>query len=809
MTRNIISGPELFPLEIQEGLSLDRKINSFIQEIEEFNGNVFLQKNQNLIDEDFFTLYNFEDYIVCVHNTVHELFFEKFKTYLDGNNLYYDNLINLCIMVKDAGEDFRNILRSNLPYIDRYTILDTGSTDNTVQIIKEELASKRGELYEEPFINFRDSRNRLLDLAETHCFFNLMLDDSYVVNGDLRKFLDLARGDDKVDSFSLTLEDIETMYTSNRVTKSDRGLRYINLVHEIIDTKNNLNVMIPKDVAYIKDITSSYMNQRTSNRKLQDIETLMKMLEEDPDDPRTYYYIADSYIFMKDWEKALEWFTKRVEKGGYEAEIQDSLYYIAVLKDKYLNYPWKECHDCYLKCFEQNPKRAESLYFIAEHYINSGMLETGMLYLKQAYNLGMPEISMSVRKDIYQIHIPTALTNLCYSLGDYKLGEEVARKVLQYKHNPVIDNWLKIYYYINNTDLYRIKTRFSEKNLIVFVSPGGWKEWDGETLRLRGLGGSENFSIRYGEKLADMGFDVIIFCNCEKEKLYNGVKYLKLDLYPEFISTYNVDIAIINRYHEYVPVTCLHNIKTYFVLHDTARENDIIINHKNLAGVLCLSDWHKQNFLEYYPSCHHNTSTVSYGLDITEYPQIDREEYMFIYPNFPNRGLVHLLRMWPKILQKYPTAKLHTFCNTKNNWCQQYWKQDMDEIDRLLIELKDTVIDHGWVNGSVLREYWAKAHVWFYPCTFKETCCLTAWEAAASKTLAVTNHLAALKESVGDRGLIIDGDASTVEWQDQALDSMFNVIDNGLEQDFITRNYDWICTKNFDNVVGDLVRKFV
>ena len=180
MPRNIVSGPELFPLVIQEGLSLERKINSFINEIEEFNGNVFLQKNQNLIDEDLFTLYNFEDYIVCVHNTVHELFYEKFKTYLDNNNLYYDNLINLCIMVKDAGEDFRNILRSNLPYIDRYTILDTGSTDNTIQIIKEELTSKRGELYEEPFINFRDSRNRLLDLAGTHCFFNLMLDDVFL-----------------------------------------------------------------------------------------------------------------------------------------------------------------------------------------------------------------------------------------------------------------------------------------------------------------------------------------------------------------------------------------------------------------------------------------------------------------------------------------------------------------------------------------------------------------------------------------------------------------------------------------------------
>lgn len=37
---------------------------------------------------------------------------------------------------------------------------------------------------------------------------------------------------------------------------------------------------------------------------------------------------------------------------------------------------------------------------------------------------------------------------------------------------------------------------------------------------------------------------------------------------------------------------------------------------------------------------------------------------------YPNRGLLQLLRMCPRILQKYPQATLHTFCDTKNSWCQ-------------------------------------------------------------------------------------------------------------------------------------------
>lgn len=180
-------------------------------------------------------------------------------------------------MVKDASDEFRSVLQDNLPYMDRYTILDTGSTDNTISIIKEVLKNKRGELYQEPFINFRDSRNRLLELAGEECFFNIMLDDSYVLNGDVRQFLDFARGDNIVDSYSFVIDGIDTLYTSNRVTKSSRKLKYENLLHEIIQSDNNLNCSIPYKCGYIYDKNSDYMTNRTKARKQSDLTILFNM----------------------------------------------------------------------------------------------------------------------------------------------------------------------------------------------------------------------------------------------------------------------------------------------------------------------------------------------------------------------------------------------------------------------------------------------------------------------------------------------------------------------------------------------------
>ena len=44
-------------------------------------------------------------------------------------------LLELVMIVKDSGEDIIPMLKAAKPYIDNWTILDTGSTDNTMNLI--------------------------------------------------------------------------------------------------------------------------------------------------------------------------------------------------------------------------------------------------------------------------------------------------------------------------------------------------------------------------------------------------------------------------------------------------------------------------------------------------------------------------------------------------------------------------------------------------------------------------------------------------------------------------------------------------
>ena len=91
---------------------------------------------------------------------------------------------------------------------------------------------------------------------------------------------------------------------------------------------------------------------------------------------------------------------------------------------------------------------------------------------------------------------------------------------------------------------------------------------------------------------------------------------------------------------------------------------------------------------------------------------------------------------------------------------------------------------HGWVSKQVLAEHYQDAEYWLYPCIFEETFCLTALEAAISKTVVITNGLAALSETA-KYGFTIPGNnlkssisnnPLTESWQEECLSSLFKII---------------------------------
>lgn len=774
-----------------------------------FKDNDYVVITKQKIGNNFYTLSNTE-YIVYVSHNISNQFEKCYNYCIKDKVLSWDNLINLCIMVKNAGDTWKYVLEQNKDMFDRYTILDTGSTDDTVNTVKTVYADKRGEIYEEPFINFKDSRNRLLDLAGTKCKFTIMLDDTYIVRGNIRQFLTTVRANRNATSFSFFVKSHDVEYMSNRVLDTKYGLRYIYKIHEVIQMKNNKNFVIPIDDAHIEDINSDYMQTRTKERKLLDLKLLFEELEENPDDPRTYYYIAQTYHCLGDMQQCYEWHMKRAnhKNDGFLQEKIDSIFEAGRLANFQLNKPWDLCMQLYLRAFNLDQTRPEGMYFIGIHYYLQNDYKTAYKYFKTAFEIGFPRNSQfNLRPTLTYHYNPKFLSKICYLLNDFILGKKASTLFLQNNDNTVESYSEMVSWY----NIYDKLTRFPvmttaivpTKKILCFVADGGFNKWDGQNIYTTGVGGSETYIIEMARNIAlSNKYDVYVFCNCESPCVIDNVTYLHLDHYYQFINTTQVEHVIVSRFTEYVPLSLKgHSSNVHIVLHDLGPSGCVIPIDNKLKNIFCLTKWHVNYFLQSFPQFDKITKHLYYGVDTQRFKPKEKTKLKFIYSSFANRGLLILLKMWPQIYARNNDATLHIYCDVNNEWVNNNYKDMMIEIRKLLDEYKTkpnnfNIYYHGWVTKKELSEGWETADIWFYPCIFAETFCLTALESSITKTLIVCNDLAALQNTVSDRGIVIPGDPTTETWQNNALEKLFSILDGhtdalNLKNQLVEKAYSW------------------
>jgi len=792
-------------------------------------------------------------------------FYEQFKwcikTIKDVEVLDYDNLINLCIMVKNGGYQFEQMLQQNMHLIDQWTILDTGSTDNTVEIINKTLVGKkRGNLYQEPFINFRDSRNRLLELAGQTCKYTLMLDDTYVVNGDLRGFLNEVRGDQFSDSFTLYIKSDDVEYGSNRILRTDRGLRYWFKIHEVIQETNNNNVVIPFERSHIFDGRFEYMEERTMARKQLDLQLLQEEIDENPDNPRSYYYMAQTYNILQDYENAYKYFMLRANHPveGFIQEKIDAIFEGARCANFKLNKPWEECEVLYKRAYELDKTRPDSIYFLGIHSYLEGDKRTAYEYFKNAFEIGYPlHCQYSLKPTLSYHFLPKFLTQLCYEYNNYELGEQCSRLYLEKNSSDadqyaVIASWYNIFVKLNKmNDELVIKNNY-HKPIVCFVADGGFEPWSGVDISTKGVGGSETYIIemaRYIQKRGD--YSVLVFCNCVEQSIFEGVEYIPITQFMPFAKHIFIHTCIISRFSEYIPVAINGNVENlYMVLHDLTPSGMVIPMSDKLKQIFCLSEWHVEYFTNVFPQFKSITVPFYYGIDISLFDNervidIDNENlplatsvpssgvleksniqisfvescpkipYKFIYSSYPNRGLYELLLMWPEIVKKYPEANLHIYSDVDGKWVNNVKPELMEKIRELYVIYENlpnglNIHKYGWTSKSILAESWKTAEYWLYPCTFMETFCLTALEAAISKTLAITNGLAALQNTVGNRGICIEGDPSSPQWREKALYELFCIMeDRERKYELIEKNYEWAKSLSWETQANKLAEDFI
>jgi tetratricopeptide (TPR) repeat protein len=732
-----------------------------------------------------------------------------------------EKLIHLVMIVKNSAPSISEVLKRVLPYVDEWTILDTGSTDGTQDIIKSVMQDKPGNLYEEPFVDFKVSRNRSLELAGNSCVYKFIIDDTYLLEGGefLRKTLSGFKDDDTVKSFCIPIVSNYTSYDSCRIIKSDSGFKYIFKIHEVIGVdKPSLRLSI--DDVCLRDPDSEYMKKRTENRMLLDLKFLKEEKREDPKNPRHLFYIGQTYVTLKQYEKAIKWYRKRINSPytGFDEEIYNSMFRIAILSEINLNKEWSLCHQLYLDAYNYYPHRAEPLLLIADHYYREKNYEMAYLYTRRAYDKTFPyQNGLFVEKNYYDFEIPNMLANICYYVGEFKLGQEATEKALKNRVTPSLIEWGHVYSsknYIQKLNPTKSNYKTLSKPILCIVTEGNFFPWNRYTIDTMGLGGSETSAALFAEQFSKLGYSVFVFCKCiegeeNTEAKIAGVQYYDISKYVDFLATYKIDICVILRYAKWLSISYEPNVgKLYLWLQDILPHCSSLILGTQLKKILCLTNWHKEVFHSNYSFIPKDTIEVtSNAIQLEKFTHVKKKPYSFIYSSFPDRGLYYLLKMFPRVREMLPEATLEVFCNLA--LVKQSNNEMIDEIEKMLEEQKDYVINHGWVSQNKLRDYFLRSEVWFYPCVFPETSCITSIECAASKTLAITSDLAALSENVGDRGVLIPGDPRTDGWQEIAIQQIKLILnDEERKTRLINMNYEFAKTRTYEVMAKEWCDKY-
>ena len=127
-----------------------------------------------------------------------------------------------------------------------------------------------------------------------------------------------------------------------------------------------------------------------------------------------------------------------------------------------------------------------------------------------------------------------------------------------------------------------------------------------------------------------------------------------------------------------------------------------------------------------------------------------QKKIKMLYASSPDRGLEHLLKMWPRIREKLPNAELHNCYGFQlflkgysNNPYMMKWYDEMQELLK-----QEGIFDYGRVSKDKLDEITASCDLWVYPTHFQETFCITAVRSQSLGCVPVTVNLAALEDTV-------------------------------------------------------------
>lgn len=292
----------------------------------------------------------------------------------------------LSMIVKNEAARIERALKSVVPFLNFWVIVDTGSTDNTQEIIVNFFKEKNipGFFGKTEFKDFSQARNIALEAARhapVKSDYIILMDADMELQVKDPTWLDDVKGD----SFDMYQTTGALKYMNRRFALPTSTGFYLGVTHEYLNLETG--GCIPEAKAFFLDHADG---SNRPNKLKRDIKLLKDAMEDDKKNKckpnvRYMYYLAQSYRESGKFDKALKWYQRRIDASGWDEEVWSA-----------------QC--CKAQCmlalgdeagfiretqlaYNQRPQRIETLFDLAKYHRIKGQNPLAILYAERGLDI--------------------------------------------------------------------------------------------------------------------------------------------------------------------------------------------------------------------------------------------------------------------------------------------------------------------------------------------------------------------------------------------------------------------------------------
>lgn len=326
--------------------------------------------------------------------------------------------ISACMIAKNEEKVIARCIESYRQAVDEIIVVDTGSSDRTIEIAK----SLGAKVFHFTWINdFAAAKNYAISKAKGDWIVFLDADE-YFANGtgsNLRPFLQkLDRGFGGVACRMLNLDEVSGKITSEiihvRIFKNEKQLRYANPIHEELSYHRKgakLQVHLADQRNLIIHHTG-YSDNISKEKAQRNLALLIKQLDGDnASKPEYYYYIADTYFSLGEWDKVIRYIRLFMETGVKLSNLNVRVHGILIDAMMKLNYPASEVMEEVAIAIGEFPQQPFFHFCKAKLLYDDRRYDAALIEAQQAKQLH------KTYEDIEMNLMPASLGSLYNTLG--------------------------------------------------------------------------------------------------------------------------------------------------------------------------------------------------------------------------------------------------------------------------------------------------------------------------------------------------------------------------------------------------------